>query len=72
MRVYLCNACGGIIENPHKVRMKEFYYHYEVEGFASLVTVPFTRTTKIHLCEECYKNLKNLVNGRNSKDDETL
>lgn len=53
MRVYRCDSCNKVIEDPYTVKMKEFYL-----GIA--IPVEYKRRVKIHLCDECYKGL-NLI-----------
>lgn len=31
MKVYKCDSCGRTIDNPYKVKMKEFYISYEYD-----------------------------------------
>lgn len=58
MRVYQCDGCYKIIENPHTVKMKEFYVGIDTEYFTRIKTlVKSKRKIKIQLCDDCYKGL---------------
>lgn len=63
MRVYQCDSCKKIIEDPFTVKMKEFYLRFDADYLSGL---PFPvenrkgRKMRIHLCDECYKGL-NLI-----------
>lgn len=59
---YVCDCCKAIIENPYKVKMKEFYIGAEIDS-CGIFPVDSKRTTKIHLCDNCYKALKNIKGG---------
>lgn len=58
MRIYQCDSCYKIIENPYIVKMKEFYVGIDTEYFTRIKTpVKSKRKIKIQLCDECYKGL---------------
>lgn len=58
MRVYKCDSCYKIIENPYHVKMKEFYLRVDIEYFTRIRTpVKSKRKIKIQLCDDCYKGL---------------
>ena len=63
MRVYQCDSCYKIIENPYIVKMKEFYVGIDTEYF----TVKSKRKIKIQLCDDCYKGL-NLIAEKKERD----
>lgn len=58
--VYTCDACGEQIENPHTVKMKEFYLAWDDVG---------KQKTKIHLCKECFWGLKSIGKKIADKED---
>lgn len=60
MNTYICDACGSVITDPYKVKMKEFYIGCEFD-YGTVFPRHSTRKQKIHLCDGCYRNLKNLV-----------
>lgn len=61
MRIYQCDSCHKIIENPYIVKMKEFYVGIDTEYFTRIKTlVKSKRKIKIQLCDGCYKGL-NLI-----------
>ena len=50
MRVYQCDSCYKIIENPYIVKMKEFYVGIDTEYFTRIKTlVKSKRKIKIQL-----------------------
>ena len=57
---YVCDSCGEMMKNPHDVKMKEFYIgcSFDLDG-----VYPFfdSRKVKIHLCDDCYHGLKEIV-----------
>lgn len=58
MRIYQCDSCYKIIENPYIVKMKEFYVGIDIEYFTRIKTpVKSKRKIKIQLCDDCYKGL---------------
>lgn len=60
MRVYQCNSCGRIIENPYKEKMKEFYVDADFDC-GMYFPIEHTRKVKIHLCDNCYKGLRHIA-----------
>lgn len=62
-KVYKCDCCEEIVENPHEARMKEFYIDAEYDIVGGILPIFSKDTTKIHLCEKCYKGLKE-IGGR--------
>ena len=60
MKVYKCDSCGRTIDNPYKVKMKEFYISYEYD-YGIAFPYNYRKKTKIHLCENCYRGLYSLV-----------
>ena len=68
MRVYQCDSCYKIIENPYIVKMKEFYVGIDTEYFTRIKTlVKSKRKIKIQLCDVCYKGL-NLIAEKKERD----
>lgn len=60
MLTYKCDACGCMIDDPHDVKMKEFYVGCESTISGHPLPIDVTRKTKIHICDECFKGL-NLI-----------
>ena len=59
-KTYVCDACGTVIDNPYKARMKEFCIgcEYDLCGvFPKFTTI----RKKVHLCDECYHALNKLA-----------
>lgn len=56
MKVYKCDSCGKMIENPYKIKMKEFFVGVDFD-----ITGMFPKKTKltkrVHICDECYECL---------------
>lgn len=68
MRVYQCDSCYKIIENPYIVKMKELYVGIDTEYFTRIKTlVKSKRKIKIQLCDDCYKGL-NLIAEKKERD----
>lgn len=68
MRVYQCDSCYKIIENPYIVKMKEFYVGIDTKYFTRIKTlVKSKRKIKIQLCDDCYKGL-NLIAEKKERD----
>ncbi len=68
MRVYQCDSCYKIIENPYIVKMKEFYVGIDIEYFTRIETpIERKRKIKIQLCDDCYKGL-HLIAEKKERD----
>ena len=62
-KVYQCDACGEVMGNPYKAKMREFFIgcSYELDHTFPSFDI---RTTRIHLCETCYKGLRKLAENK--------
>ena len=61
MRIYQCDSCKKIIDDPFTVKMKEFYLGVDTDCLSGIaIPVESRRRAKIHLCDECFKGL-NLI-----------
>lgn len=61
MRIYQCDSCKKVIEDPYTVKMKEFYLGVDIDCLSGIaIPIESKRRVKIHLCDECYKGL-NLI-----------
>ena len=58
---YVCDCCGEILFDPHKVKMKEFYIDLDYDYL--LAFIGKHRKTKINLCADCFSALKE-IGGR--------
>lgn len=56
-QIYICDSCGMVIDDPYKVKMKEFYVGYDFD-YGMTFPVNSHRKKKVHLCDECYHALK--------------
>ena len=66
-RVYVCDSCGKVIENPHSQKMKEFcltgHYHYGM-----VLERPLEEKKEINLCDDCFHALHLIAEGANKKE----
>ena len=71
MKVYRCDACGCMVEDPHDVEMKEFTFTEEIDEYG-LWVLPIRRKVKIHLCSGCFKGLSQIADKKihGGNDDE--
>lgn len=60
MKVYKCDSCGKIIENPYTEEMKEFYVGSISENMG-IFPINSKRKVKIHLCKNCFNALKDIA-----------
>lgn len=61
-KVYVCDACGQVIEHPHSQKIKEFYLEANCDmGMA--FAKPVEKKKEIHLCPDCYKALYLIAGG---------
>lgn len=61
-KVYKCDSCGSMIENPYTAKMKEFYLGCKFD-FGKCFPEESKIKVKIHLCEKCYKGLCTIANN---------
>lgn len=66
MRIYQCDSCYKIIENPYTVKMKEFYVGIDTEYFTRIKS---KRKIKIQLCDDCFKGLHLIAEKRSVKSN---
>lgn len=57
MKVYVCDACGRIMTDPHQAAMKEFYLGSYIDGDGDPITKRITKKRKVDLCSECFHGL---------------
>ena len=62
-KVYKCDCCDEIIKDVYEARMKEFYVDSEYDIVCGILPLNSKNIVKIHLCEKCYKGLKE-IGGR--------
>ncbi len=65
-KVYKCDSCNKMIAEPYEKKMKEFYLGTEYEEYG-MFPVPSKRKVKIHLCDDCFKGLKEI--GKRVKEE---
>ena len=59
-KVYKCDACGVMMDDPYWVRMKEFYIGRGFCGGRAYES-NLCKKTKVHLCDKCYRNLNDIA-----------
>lgn len=70
MRIYQCDSCYKIIENPYIVKMEEFYVGIDIEYFSRIKTpIERKRKIKIQLCNDCYKGLHLIAEKREHENN---
>lgn len=67
MKVYECDACKKIIQDPYEVKMKEFYVGCSFET-CSVLPSNYIRKVKIHLCDDCFNGLNKIVKDKAVED----
>lgn len=70
IQAYICDSCKEVIKLPHTAKMKEFYYDVDFE-FGTFFSRKTERKVIIHLCDDCFNNLKNLAENKRSDNDTT-
>ena len=68
-KVYKCDSCEKMIEDPYAVKMKEFYIAAECD-MCGVFPVNAKRIKKIHLCHDCYKGLCKIANEEAERSDQ--
>ena len=60
MNIYKCDSCGKTIEDKYNAKMTEFYVDDTGTIDGDICCINKQKIDVIHLCEKCYKNLKDL------------
>ena len=70
MKVYVCDICSITIDDPHTLKMKEFYWacDYENDG---IYPAKAKRKQKLHLCGNCFEGLKSVF-AKLSEDEKRI
>ena len=68
-KVYVCDACGIVVERPHDVKMKEFYIGCAFEGGGIFPSFD-TRKIKVHLCDDCYHALCEIAERKDNEGND--
>ena len=55
---YICDCCGEVLRDVHKVKMKEFYFDLDYD--LPLAVVGAKKAKKAHLCDDCFSALKEI------------
>ena len=69
MKVYKCDSCGKIIENPYEERMKEFYVGTTFDFYPIYHSNPAAHKVKVHLGEDCFYGLHKIAKDKIKKED---
>ena len=64
MKSYICDICEKPITDPYRANMREFRFAVTYEFGFGCPTEEKTRT-KIHLCGDCFDELKQIAMRRN-------
>lgn len=67
MKTYVCDSCKTIIDEPYKVKMKEFIYIVECD-VCTVFPHPFKEKKKIHLCDKCFLGLRILAEKKGGEE----
>ena len=59
MKSYVCDSCNKVINDPHEMNMREFWYSGTHEGWTLIKKEEKTKK-KIHLCDACFYNLRHM------------
>lgn len=67
LKVYECDSCKKIIQNPYEVNMKEFYVGCSFEIWGVFPSND-KRKVKIHLCDDCFNGLNKIAKDKAVED----
>ena len=68
MRIYQCDSCKKVITNPYEAKMKEFYVGVDFDN-GMYFPINSTQKIRIHLCDDCYKNLHLIAENKRSENN---
>lgn len=68
-KVYKCDCCEVTMKDPYEARMKEFYVRADYDIVCGILPMYSKETKKVHLCDRCYKGLKE-IGGRVKSGEE--
>ena len=66
MKVFQCDCCKKVIEDPYEVNFRE--YLLEAEYTSEFFLLRQKRKAVVDLCEVCYKNLHQVMKIKDSAD----
>lgn len=69
MKVYKCDSCGKIIENPYEEKMKEFYVGITSDFYPIYHSSTVTHKVKVHLCKDCFYGLHKIAKNKIKEED---
>lgn len=67
MKTYICDSCGEIIDDPYKVKMKEFYVGMDID-YGIATPLKRKRISKVHLCDDCFSSLYEIAARKKEGD----
>ena len=71
MKVFQCDCCKKIIEDPYEVNFREYLLEAEYNS-VGVFPVKTKRKAVVDLCSDCYKNLHHVMQIKDSSDVITL
>lgn len=71
MKVFQCDCCKKIIEDPYEVNFREYLLEAEYNS-VGVFPVKTKRKSVVDLCADCYKNLHQVMQIKDSSDVITL
>lgn len=62
---YKCDACGAVMPDRHRARMKEFYFG-TVNDNGYKKKIDLSHKIKVDLCDDCYHGLYEIAKGKSN------
>ena len=69
MKTYVCDACGEVIDNPHRMLMKKFYIGMDID-YGVATPLPRKRIERVHLCDDCFHSLHEIAASKKEGEKE--
>lgn len=66
---YICDVCGVTIKKPHEAHMREFFMGVSCVGGLFLKERMVAPKRSIHLCGDCYHELREIAEKTRRNDD---
>lgn len=65
MKGYICDICEKFVDNPFKVKMKEFVMAVD---WGDGIATPSKIRNKVHMCGDCYTKFVNYIKYKSLKE----
>lgn len=65
MKGYICDICEKFVDNPFKVRMREFVMTVD---WGDGIATPSKIRHKVHMCGDCYTKFVNYIKYKSLKE----